>query len=66
MISKDDVLFLQLTGKEKDFSANKIVYLGWYGSGASAMLEYAESYLNSAGVFIYELAQCQTSVDKYL
>lgn len=54
MISKDDVLFLQLTGKEKDFSANKIVYLGWYGSGASAMLEYAESYLNSAGVLFEE------------
>jgi hypothetical protein len=54
MISVDDIVFKDCTGKEDDFSANKIVYLGWYGSEAYSVLEYAESYLYSAGVLFKE------------
>ena len=54
MISADDTVFLSRTGKEIDFSANKIVYLGWYGSGANSVLQYADSYLCSANVLFEE------------
>lgn len=54
MISANDVVFLSRTGEEKDYSGNKILYLGWYGSGAYSILEYAESYLLSADILFNE------------
>lgn len=59
MISDKDIVFLKQTGEEIDFSPNKIVHLGWYGSGALSILEYAQSYLHSAIVLFEEFKKSE-------